>query len=113
MKKMVIGAFVLLLAAIVPTLSLASQFTTTTHASISGNTATVTVQSDTATPNALVDLELYDSAGNRVAQEYTDTNIPNGLLSCTWNISVPAGTYTLKTGIFNSTWSTLYSWNDN
>jgi hypothetical protein len=111
MKKAIILG-VLILSVTIPALSLAAQNSISTSASASGSIATVTIQSNTALPNSLLDLELYDANGNKAAQAYVKTDIPNGSLSCSWNMFASAGAYTLRIGVFNDNWTTLYNWNN-
>lgn len=82
-----------------------------------GQPATVhaTVNSTGSATNVIVDLEIYDSNGSKVAQKFFEnqsiTSSHPGSYSIDWT---PAsnGNYTLKTGIFKSDWSTNYYWND-
>ena len=69
--------------------------------------------SDHAT-NVIIDAEIYNSSGQKVLQKTFENQ---NITSQTTNLSVPwtpsgNGTYTLKVGIFNPNWSTLYIWND-
>jgi hypothetical protein len=70
-----------------------------------------------ALSNGIVDLEVYNSQGTRVAQQYsTGQNFTgNQKQTYTWNLTAPttAGTYTVEIGVFNSTWATNYYWNSN
>jgi hypothetical protein len=85
--------------------------------------ATETLQtrvcSGTAQSNIIVDLEIYNAAGQKVAQ-----NVIGGQAftagqarDYSWPFPVatafPAGTYTFKVGIFSSDWSTLFLWVNN
>ena len=63
----------------------------------------------------IVDMEIYDSAGVKVNQQ-TVTNQTLGSrqtlsFSFKWTPTT-AGVYTVKTGLFDSTWNTLYHWNN-
>lgn len=78
---------------------------------------TATARSATSTL-ALVDLELYDAAGNRVYQRYWDrqsfrANTARNF-SVSWYVppTLPPGTYTLKVGVFAPGWTSLHAWNN-
>lgn len=79
-------------------------------------TATVTATGG-ALDNAIVDLEVYNSAGTRVSQQSWSgqTLVNNDTRTYTWNWTAPAttGTYTVKIGVFGAGWSPTYDWNDN
>ena len=68
--------------------------------------------------NVLVDLEAYNSSGAKVFQFWWDNQTfsagESKTLSTDWNVSstLPAGTYTLKIGVFGAGWSSLVAWND-
>jgi hypothetical protein len=75
----------------------------------------VPVTASTAAAAVLVDLELYDGAGAKVAQAVVpaQTFTAGQMRTYPWTItpvSLPAGTYTVKVGIFKTDWSTLYTW---
>jgi hypothetical protein len=64
-----------------------------------------------------VDFEIY-SANARVGQIIDDPvqlAASQQAVSAQWWVpsSLATGTYTLKVGIFNSGWGTLYSWSNN
>ena len=68
---------------------------------------------------AIVDFELYDSAGHRLYQTYQTgvslaANTPR-MFKATWPMPAndPAGMHTLKVGVFKSGWSGLYAWDNN
>jgi hypothetical protein len=65
--------------------------------------------------NIVIDLEVYDSNGTKVAQKFFEgqnlTLSQPGSYAISWTPS-GNGNYTLKAGIFNSDWSTNYYWND-
>jgi len=69
--------------------------------------------------NILVDVEVYNAANGRAWQTYqVPVSFTAGApqtLTASWSIpsTQAVGTYTLKIGVFNSTWSPLYAWNDN
>jgi hypothetical protein len=77
-------------------------------------TATITDVSGTLS-NGIVDLEIYNSGGARVAQQFwAAQNFAKGqkrsyLLK--WKPTV-RGTYTVKVGVFHSSWSPMYHWNN-
>lgn len=81
-----------------------------------GNSTTLnaSVSVDSNKSNMIVDLELYDSNGNRVAQKVYEnqplTTIPKNY-SLPWT-PTSEGEYTLKGGIFSSDWSSNLHWND-
>lgn len=67
---------------------------------------------------ALIDFEVYDSSGNQVFQAWQDNQSLTGqpqTFSTHWTVPAgqPAGTYTLKIGVFGTGWSAFYAWNDN
>ncbi len=76
-----------------------------------------TVTSNAALANALVDIELYDGTGARVYQTYQDNvsfvaGAPR-TITVPWTVpsGLPAGTFTLKVGVFGAGWAPLYAWN--
>jgi hypothetical protein len=98
-------------------------FTSTASASPNpvthGAATTITLNvTDTGAPltNGIVDLEIYNSAGTKVAQNYwTGQSFTSGQRrTYTWSWTTPAttGPYTVKVGVFNSTWATNYHWNN-
>jgi hypothetical protein len=75
----------------------------------------VPVTASGAASAILVDLELYNGAGTKVAQAVApaQTFTAGQTRTYAWTItpvSLPAGTYTVKVGIFKTDWSTLYTW---
>ena len=107
--SLIVGGFLLLS---LPGLASAAQVSSSV--SVNGDQATITIQSDTSIPNAIVDAALYYPIPGPLqlgAQAFLNVNIPIGSISCTWN--VPAGGSYIKIGVFSSDWSTLYNWNDN
>jgi hypothetical protein len=79
-------------------------------------TFSATLRASCAT-TGLVDFELYDSTGQKVWQSYEDNQSLTGgdqTFTATWAVpvSLPAGTYTLKIGVFNAGWGVLYGWDD-
>jgi hypothetical protein len=80
-------------------------------------TFTATITSNVAAPNELVDFEVYNSAGAKVAQ-WWQTPVAFGTGSAStftaaWQApgTLPTGVYTLKLGVFTSAWS-FHAWND-
>lgn len=63
----------------------------------------------------LFDIELWNTSGQRVFQQFetrTLSNLPS--LSIDKEVpSLPNGTYKVKAGLFSPNWSTKYLWNDN
>ncbi|MBV9170356.1 MAG: hypothetical protein JOZ81_09765 [Chloroflexi bacterium] len=108
-----------------PTPVAGGQATWTSHASVSAATvargkadsvtAHVTVNQSAS---ALVDVEIYDPAGNKVAQRYWDNHAfsPNTSRTYrfTWTVPTTAatGTYTVMVGVFAPGWGVVYSWNN-
>ena len=74
------------------------------------------VCSGTAASNILVDLEIYNAGGQKIAQRiFTNQSFSAGeTLSYTWSYVVegtlPSGTYTVKIGVFSGGWSVLHKW---
>lgn len=70
--------------------------------------------------NAIVDLEVYDSAGVRLPDPngrkfWTGQSLADGVAQTyTWAWTAPAtlGTYTVKTGVFPANWGPVYKWVD-
>jgi hypothetical protein len=83
-----------------------------------GKTVTfaVTVQSSVAASNMVVDMEIYNAAGTRVAQNFYQTqDFPAAkAVAYDWTYAAPAvnGKYTLEVGVFAAGWSTLAYWNN-
>ncbi len=97
-------------------------FTSSTSVSPSsvapGATATIsTTVTDAggALSNGIVDLEVYNLAGTKVGQQaYTGQNFTANQsrpYSWAWVVPSTVGTYTVKVGVFNSTWGVNYYWN--
>lgn len=89
-----------------------------TAGATSATTATVT-STFTAPANqsgVQLDTEVYDSKGTKVAQWFKTANVTANraqTFTYSWNTSgKPAGTYTVKLGVFDSTWKKLLAWND-
>jgi mannan endo-1,4-beta-mannosidase len=63
---------------------------------------------------ALIDLEVYDAAGAKVAQQvYAGQGFGAGQtrsFSWTWPGTGTVGSYTVKVGVFRSDWGALYDW---
>lgn len=79
--------------------------------------ATVTETGSAGLANANVELQIFNQAGSAVATTYwSGQNFSAGQTipySYSWspNGSVPAGTYSVAIGVFNSAWSYDYYWN--
>lgn len=67
---------------------------------------------------ALVDLEVYNSSGQKVFQQYWDNQTFSANVSRTfsssWTIpsNLPTGTYTVKVGVFAPGWAGMFAWNN-
>jgi len=75
----------------------------------------VTVGNSGQATNVIVDVEIYDSGNNKVFQKFFEAQSTSVNQSGNYTISwAPPNTdaYILKVGIFNSSWSTNYHWND-
>jgi hypothetical protein len=87
---------------------------------VGGATSTITV-SVTCTSGSLtdgvVDLEIYNSGGSRVAQGFwtgqSFTTGQNRTYTYNWTAPTATGNYALKTAVFTSGWASLLHWNDN
>jgi hypothetical protein len=70
-----------------------------------------------ALDNAIVDIEVYNAAGTRVAQQvWSAQTLLNGVAQTyTHNWVAPAtlGTYTVKIGVYGAGWTPTYKWNAN
>jgi hypothetical protein len=83
-----------------------------------GGTETIRTQvcSGTAASDLIVDLEIYDAAGQKVAQSAIggQSFAAGEARDYTWAYPVPsalpAGTYRVTVGIFSGDWATLYLW---
>jgi hypothetical protein len=104
------------------TQSTTASYTTSASASPSsvaqGTSTSLTASvTSSAAATALVDLEVYDTAGTKVFQQAWDnqsfTAGQTRTFSAPWQVSTTAatGTYTLALGVFSPAWGTLYSWN--
>lgn len=65
--------------------------------------------------NAIVDVEIYSSGGQLMLQRIFENQTFNAGQFQAYNFGwTPSsvGTYTVKIGVFNSSWSTLYNWQD-
>lgn len=94
-------------------------------ASISPNTAvvnqamsvTTTVRNlGGAASDLIVDTEIYNSSNQRVHQSFTEyqsfgSNQTKTFTSSPWTPTL-AGQYTIKTAVFNNSWTVNYYWND-
>lgn len=85
-----------------------------------GGPTTITVTATNvggALDNAIVDAEVYNSAGTKVAQQYWtgQTFVYGDTKTYTWSWTAPStlGTYTIKVGVMDAGWDTTYEWNNN
>jgi hypothetical protein len=70
--------------------------------------------------NAIVDIEVYDAAGVRLADPlgrkfWTGQSLADGVTqtySWAWTAPATLGTYTVKTGVFPQNWGPVYKWVD-
>lgn len=116
----VLGALGATGASAAPSFSVVS--TTTSPDPITpGATTTITTSvknSGSLASGIIVDMEVFNSAGTRVFQQYTPGNNFGSGESKTfqWFWSTPAnqaaGTYTVKIGVFTDHWVTLLLWNN-
>jgi hypothetical protein len=71
-----------------------------------------------AAASALVDVEVYNSFGQMVYQQWWDNQQFSANRSrsfvTSWTVpsSLPPGTYILKVGVFRPNWASMYIWND-
>jgi hypothetical protein len=114
------------LATATPTTVLPQSPSFTSSASVSptnptvGQTVTLTVRVTSAgAGTGLVDVEVYDSAGQKVLQSvYDNQELRAGqtlTYTPTWIVPATAlkGTYWVKIAVFQPGWGTIYHWNDN
>ena len=63
-----------------------------------------------------MDVEVYNAAGARVGQQFwSGQSLRSGQsrrYTYAWTAPNAAGACKLKVGVFDSTWATLYHWND-
>ena len=85
-----------------------------------GGTTNVTVTVTTeggSLENAVVDLEIFNSAGTRMVQKgWTGQSLVNGTttaLTYAWTVPTTLGTYTAKAGVMGPGWTPTYKWNNN
>jgi hypothetical protein len=93
-----------------------------------GTTTAITTSvtnTGTAASGIIIDMEIYDAAGNKVnqgtqsGQQYTpgQSFAAGETRTFQWFWTVPAtqptGAYTVKIGVFADHWSQLYAWNNN
>jgi hypothetical protein len=68
--------------------------------------------------SALVDIEVYNSSGQKVFQQWWDNQAFSAnvtrTFSTSWTIpsNLPTGTYTLRIGVFAPGWVPMYIWNN-
>jgi hypothetical protein len=77
---------------------------------------TVTCATDSLS-NGVVDIEVCDAAGTRVAQQYwTGQSFTTGqqqTYNYVWTAPATAGLYTVRVGVFGANWTPNYYWNAN
>ena len=87
-----------------------------------GATGTITASfKDTggAASNLVVDIEVYNSAGTKVAQQtysgqnFTGAGTNTNTYNWTWTAPATTGAYTVSLGVFKSDWSATYYWGNN
>ena len=80
----------------------------------SATTSTVAVTTPYPVVDALVDIEIYNTAGQRVAQQFVEhqklSSSPTPY-TITWT-PTQSGTYTVKVGLFTANWQSNLYWND-
>jgi hypothetical protein len=101
-----------------PTFSLSASVAPSSVAPGGAATITSTVKdTGAALGNGVVDVEVYNAGGTRVSQNYySGQNFSSGqtnTYTTSWTAPSTPGTYTVMLGVFNSTWSTNYTWNSN
>lgn len=101
-----------------PVNGLTSKVTTASPHVKHGGSAALSVRLTDKTlnvPNAVVDLEVYNAQNKRVAQNiWQGQKLVKGKSNAyhwTWKPTTP-GAYTVKLGVFGSTWKPLYHWSD-
>jgi len=100
-----------------PAGTVASSATATPNPVAPGQGVSITgqVTAGTSLSNAVVDLEIYDAAGGKVAQQYyTGQNLTAGTprsYTWAWPGTGTTGQYSIRMGVFSGDWSTLYGWN--
>lgn len=78
---------------------------------------TASVQSSAAANNMLVDLEIYNASGTKLAQTFDQGQsfTSSQTRSYSWSYKIPAGTpsgkYTLMVGVFTAGWAADVYWN--
>ncbi|MFA6427687.1 MAG: glycoside hydrolase family 6 protein [Candidatus Magasanikbacteria bacterium] len=77
------------------------------------NSLTVSMKANSALQDALVDFELYNSSNQRVVQKVFEHETlglnQSRIYTLSWK-PTQTGTYTLRTGVFTSNWSSLIQW---
>ena len=72
-----------------------------------------------ASTQALVDVEVYNSSGQKVHQQFWDNQSFSAnstrSFSTTWQVpsNLQPGAYTVKIGIFAPGWNGMFLWNNN
>ncbi|HEU5016272.1 MAG TPA: hypothetical protein VFT66_27370 [Roseiflexaceae bacterium] len=116
---MLIGVLVMSLPQITVAASYTASASTTPATVTGGNKVTLTANvKSSSTTKLLVDLEVYNPAGQKVFQQAWDnqsfTAGTQRTFSTTW--SVPSGSstgaYIIRIGLFSVGWGTMYYWNN-
>ena len=92
-----------------------AKFDKTTYSPSSPFTATSTVRANQNLSGVILDTEVYNTGGTKVAQNFVSANLTaNQDFASLWQSTVPsaAGTYNVKLAVFNSNWSKVYLWDD-
>ena len=115
---LVLGTLLAGAAVAAPPTALTSQVTAASAHIKHGGSAALSVSvmdKNLTAANAVVDLEVYNSKGTRVAQNiWQGQKLVKGRSSVyhwAWKPTTPGG-YTVKLGVFGSGWKPLYHWND-
>ncbi len=77
--------------------------------------ATTVTDTGAALSSGIVDVELHDAAGAKIAQQfYTDQSFSAGqtrTFNTTWTAPIAAGAYSIQVGVFGASWTPTYLWN--
>lgn len=79
-----------------------------------GLTTTVQNTGTSDLVNGVVDLEIYDPAGNKTQTSWSGVNLAvgaTGTYPYTWTAPATAGSYTVKVGVFSTGWADTLHWN--